>query len=96
MVLLEAVYYNLPIVSSDNGGADMLIRDEENGLIIPQFDSTLWTEKIYYLLREPGVYQNIVKNLQKDDKSRLTWDGIAEKMLNKYQAICEQRTAKKE
>ena len=96
MVLLEAVYYNLPIISSDNGGADMLIRDEENGLIIPQFDSTLWAEKIYYLLREPGVYQNIVKNLQNDDKSRLTWDGIVEKMLNKYQAICEQRTAKKE
>lgn len=89
MVLLEAVYYNLPIVSSVNGGADMLIRDGENGLIISQFDSTLWAEKIYYLLREPGVYQRIVEKLQNEDKSRLTWDGIAEHMLDKYKKVCK-------
>lgn len=87
MVLLEAKYYNLPVASSDNGGADMLIRDGENGLIISQFDCKIWVEKIYSLLSNPEKYDRIINNLRDEDKRKLTWDGIADKMAQRYQEI---------
>ena len=89
MVLLEALYYNLPIASSDNGGADMLIRDEENGLIIDSFDCKIWVERIYTLFTESGKYDRIFSNLNNEDKRELTWDGIADKMVEVYQEAHE-------
>lgn len=85
MVLLEALYYNLPVVSSDNGGADMLIHNQENGLIIPQFDCKMWVERIYALLSDSKQYGKIKNHLQREDKRRLTWDGIADVMAEQYE-----------
>ena len=87
MVLLEALYYNLPIASSDNGGADMLIRNEENGLIISQFDCKIWVERIYDLLSNLEKYDRILTNLRNEDKRKITWDGIADIMIQKYREI---------
>lgn len=85
MVLLEAMYYNLPVASSVNGGADMLIKDGENGLVIEKFDSTLWAERIHHFLSKSEEYKRIVHNLESEDKYKLTWNGIADKILCKYQ-----------
>lgn len=94
MVLLEAMYYNLPIASSDNGGADMLIRDGENGLIIDSFDCKIWVERICDLFRNPQNYNRILSNLQNEDKTALTWDGIADRMICEYQGISNLRKNK--
>lgn len=90
MVLLEAMYYNLPIASSDNGGADMLIRDGENGLIIDSFDCKIWVERICDLFSYPQNYNRILNNLQNEDKTALTWDGIADRMMDEYSKCREE------
>ena len=92
MVLLEALYYNLPIISSDNGGADMLIRNQENGLIIPQFDCKMWVEGIYALVSDSKQYKKIKANLENEDKRRLTWDGIADVMAKQYETAMNKKS----
>lgn len=87
MVLLEALYHDLPVVSSENGGADMLIRNRENGLLIEHFDCKIWIEEIYKLLVCPGEYERIKENLKKENKERLTWDGVADLMIEQYKKI---------
>lgn len=94
MVLLEALYYNLPVASSNNGGADMLIRDMENGLIISSFDCTEWVERILVLFNDVEEYDRIISNLQNADKRKLTWDGIADNMIDKYLEIYEELNGK--
>lgn len=42
MVLLEAMYFGLPVISSMNGGASVLIEDQENGYIMQSFKITDW------------------------------------------------------
>lgn len=34
MVLMEAMYFNLPVITSDNGGADTVYRDNENAIVV--------------------------------------------------------------
>lgn len=46
MVLLEANYFNLPIVSTLNGGSISLIKDDSDGYIIKNFNINEWSEKI--------------------------------------------------
>lgn len=76
MVLLEAVYFNLPIISSPNGGADMLIRDKENGIIIKEYDVEKWCDQIENLYLDSDRYQEMKKNMEQSDKKVLFWDAI--------------------
>jgi len=39
MVLMEAIYFGVPVITSDNGGADMLFEDGINGIVIPMDES---------------------------------------------------------
>lgn len=81
MVLLEAMYFDLPVISSDNGGSDTLISDGYNGVIVKEFDKDTWVNAIEKMYRDKERYDDIKNNLIKTDHSIYTWDGIAAKYL---------------
>lgn len=70
MVLLEAINFNKPIISSLNGGSSFLLNDFQ---IIQKFDEKHWANKIK---------QNN-KNLKKYKNSKILWKDIV-KMFEKY------------
>lgn len=78
MVLLEAMYFNLPIISSQNGGSDMLIRNKENGIIVDDYDVETWCDQIETLCVDNMKYQKMVQTIMAMDKKKLIWDSIAE------------------
>ncbi|MFR9081560.1 MAG: glycosyltransferase family 4 protein [Coprococcus comes] len=51
MVLLEAMYYGLPVFTTYNGGSSTLINNE-NGIIIENTDCNEWSEKIVKVLSD--------------------------------------------
>lgn len=80
MVLLEAMYFDLPVISSKNGGSDMLIEDKMDGVIIEEFELGKWTEAVVKMANgECDFYRETLKN---KDHTVYTWDGIAKKYLN--------------
>ena len=85
MVLLEAMYFDLPIISSDNGGSDTLITDGEDGIIVKEFDADSWVTAVEKLYLDKAEYDRIKGNLKAKDHAVYTWDGIVEKYL---QLIC--------
>ena len=82
MVILEAMYFDLPVVSSDNGGSDTLITDGVDGVIINEFDSDTWVNTISKLHDDTKEYNKIKKNLTLKDHSVYTWDAIAKKYID--------------
>ena len=50
MVLLEALYFGLPVISSANGGASVLIREGENGFMMQGFHVPDWERKLTFVL----------------------------------------------
>ena len=53
--LIEGMAAGIPVVGSDVGGIPMLIRDGENGFLIPVGDSNLLRERLRLLLQDPQL-----------------------------------------
>lgn len=80
MVLLESMHFQVPIISSVNGGSSTLIQHNINGLILEKFDELLWVSEIQRLLNDSGLIAQI-KQAAAETVRGATWDHIAEKML---------------
>ncbi|MBR6147674.1 MAG: glycosyltransferase family 4 protein [Lachnospiraceae bacterium] len=87
MVLLEAMYFDLPVISSDNGGSDTLITDGFDGVIVKEFDALSWVDSISILHDDANKYRSIKNNLILKDHSIYTWDGIARQYIEAIKDI---------
>lgn len=80
MVLLEAMYFGKPVITTKNGGSEMLITHGEDGCIIDDFDAEKWYEAIVNIRdnREIGkfAHEKIVENF--------TWDKLCQIFVNIY------------
>lgn len=85
MVLLEAMYFNLPIISSPNGGTDMLVQNRVNGFVQEDFDVVKWMDIVQNLYHNHDMYQELRKKIETQDKKQLTWDYLAQIFIEKYQ-----------
>ena len=80
MVLLEAMYFGLPVISSHSAGAGTVIQNNRNGLIVEQFSVSEWKEAIQKLLEDEEFARNLGNEAQKTIKKDFMWDNIADKM----------------
>lgn len=87
MVLLEAMYFDLPVLSSDNGGSDTLITNDFDGLILKDFDIENWAESIISIAQDTAKYQMLKNNLKAKDHQVYTWDGIARVYLKEIDSL---------
>lgn len=89
MVLLEAAYFGLPVLSSRNGGADMLIDNGKNGIVLNNFEIDSWKTEILKLCENQELYQSIRNKWQAEDQKRLLWDGIADQFILAYTSVLQ-------
>lgn len=85
MVLLEAMYYGLPVVSTMNGGASMLIRNDVNGYVLDEFDLKMWTEKISGLIQDADKRKQMGMVAHQTIEEGFTWESMAEKFETVYE-----------
>lgn len=82
MVLLEAMYFGAPVITSRNGGSMTLIGNNGPGCIIANFNVDQWCKKtIEYLNNQEDVKQ-IVEKGKRLISEEYNWDAIAKKMLS--------------
>ena len=84
MVLLEAMYFGLPALSSWNGGSSVLIRDGVDGFILPEFDPAAYAGKILELAGDPQRQIQMGEAAHQRIQAEFLWDGIAAEMLKQY------------
>lgn len=85
MVLLEAMYLGVPVVSSINGGATTLIQDQYNGFLIKEFDKNQWADCIQKVIKDEDLYNKIRKNARRTIESSYTWDALSDRFLEAYE-----------
>lgn len=83
MVILEAMYFKLPVITTYNGGSSTLINNE-NGIVISELDSVLWSKKICELLSNEQLCRFIGENAHHIVSKEYMWDVLAEKFLKLY------------
>ena len=85
MVLLEALYFGLPVVSSQNGGASVLLRNGENGYMLEGFDPAVWEEKILQIAGNRELYEKMKKDAHDTVEQHFLWDKLADRFLAGYE-----------
>mgnify|MGYP002727708980 CR=1 FL=1 len=54
MVLLEAMFFRRVVLTTPNGGADMLLRSGENGIVLEKSDPARWAEALLDAAADPA------------------------------------------
>lgn len=83
MVMLEAMYFGAPVITSRNGGSSTLIKDENHGLMIKEYDVEKWASGIQRYLNDKEYTQIVIDNCKKLIREKYTWDNITKQMLIK-------------
>ena len=81
MVLLEAMYFGLPVISSHSAGAGTLIESGVNGVIVDEFDERRWAEAIRTVMDDPEKCDSMGNKAETTVKEKFMWNCIAEKMI---------------
>lgn len=90
--LLEAMAAKLPIVASNCGGVNELIRDGENGLLFPVNNKKGFIKKIKTLIDNPDFANELGIVAKNDIKTIFSPQIIAEKTLTFYKNILSDRS----
>lgn len=82
MVLLEAMYFGAPVVTSWNGGSSTLIDGKQTGQIVKEFDVNKWIHAIQKYLNSSSYRENVIRNARELIVREYNWDSLAKKMLD--------------
>lgn len=85
MVLLEAMYFGTPVISSVNGGSCTLIQNGYNGYVMEEFDSDKWVKCIWDSMQDENLLKNMRLNAKKSIDESYTWDKIADEFIEVYE-----------
>lgn len=85
MVLLEAMYFSLPVLTTLNGGADMLIEDGVNGFVFDTFEEQRWCDRLCAVLENRLLKEKIGKQAHAAICTWYTWDRLSIQFLRVYE-----------
>ncbi len=82
MVVLEAMYYGVPVISNNTAGPASIIDSNINGIIIETLDIEKWSSVIESLLIDTNILNTMKKKAKNKIEQELTWQKIAKKYLD--------------
>ncbi len=86
MVLAEAIYFGLPVVTSENGGAQMLYENEKNALIPDDMTLDAWVAAAKRMHDDVDL-RNRIRVALLEDKDKLSWDNVVKAMLKTWPGL---------
>ncbi len=81
MVMLEAMYFGAPVITSCNGGSSTLIKDERFGKMIKEYNPSLWADGILEYLNNDDYTKLVINNCKRLIREKYTWESITAKMM---------------
>lgn len=90
-VLQIGYSFALPAVVTNVGGLPDVIKNQENGLLVPPKNPNALAKAIVRLLRDTGLRQKIISNLVEYRENVYSWDNIARKNVKIYNDIIDRK-----
>ena len=85
MVLLEAMFFRRVVLTTPNGGADMLLRSGENGLVLEKSDPARWAKALLDTAADPEKKARMEQAAYETVIHENTWDALADRFLKVYE-----------
>lgn len=89
--LLEGMSLGIPAVVSDFGGNPGVIKDGENGIIVPQKDSEKLAQAIEMLITDERLYNKLSKGSKRIFENGFTARKMTEQTEQIYKSLMEER-----
>jgi len=86
LFILEAFASGVPVVSTAAGGIPDLIREGENGLLVPLDDPGALAEAVRRLLEDPPLVRRLVGQAHAD-VGRYQWPAVREQWVAEYRLV---------
>jgi glycosyltransferase involved in cell wall biosynthesis len=83
LALLEAMAAGLPVVATDISGNQDVVRNSENGFLVPPEDPNRLAEAILQLLFDPTLHDRLTRNTAQTGQT-FHWKQIARRHLAIY------------
>ncbi|MBI3766233.1 MAG: glycosyltransferase family 4 protein [Ignavibacteriales bacterium] len=87
MVIAQAMACGLPVICSTNTGGQDLIRDGQDGFILPIRDVKGLNEKLSYLYKNPDNCSAMGKSSQERVSKGYSWDDYGDKIITRYAEV---------
>lgn len=84
MVILESMYYNVPVLSTMTGGAKSLIKDNETGYLINSLNSDEWASKVKNIFENMELYCKIKSTIHDHVVHNLLWNKTCMNYITLY------------
>ena len=85
MVLMEALYFNVPVVATDTPGAADILCDERYGIIMHELNLQKWADACQHYLQGADLKENVLHNYIVNN---FNWDLLAEKYIEYFEKYC--------
>lgn len=86
-LLLEAMALGRPVIASQVGGVDSIVRDNETGLLVPPSDSEALAQRMLELLRDPFRARRLADAAQELVRRDFSTDRMAQQTATVYQQV---------
>ena len=93
MVQLQALACGVPVISTKNSGAEDIIQDGVNGLIIQPFSVNDIKNKIIYFIENKDLISKY-SNKAIESSKKFTWEIYSKKLMSIYEDILEKPSKK--
>lgn len=93
MVILEAMYFGVPVITTANAGSMTIIDNNKDGIIIPKLDIALWQNSIKDICQNTPLWLNMKNEAHNKIKSQYLWDSNIVQQYIKTYSIAEQNIA---
>ena len=84
-VALEAMAAGRPLVASNVGGLPELVRDGENGLLVPEKDTRALAAALVALAGDPELRARLGENGQAEIRAERSWDAVGRRFVEVYE-----------
>jgi len=86
LVAVESMACGTPVVASRVGGLATIVRDGENGALIPWRDPRLFADRIRPILTDPRLATSLRRGAL-ETAAQYSWDGVAERTISVYDSL---------
>jgi len=89
MVLLEAMARGVPVIGSATGGITDIIKDGENGFLVPPENTEILAEKILLLTSDEALIRHFRERGRKSVETGFSWDEVSKQFSEVYTKVLE-------
>jgi glycosyltransferase involved in cell wall biosynthesis len=94
IVLCEACAHGLPSLVPDTGGMRYVIRDGENGFVMPEHaEGVQYADKIMQVFADQNFYRHLLETSRLSYEERLNWDAWGKAVQPLFERVCRRAAA---